>query len=48
MIISIQNDRNINDDSNTSITKNSNKKESITSIFNSEPDIDFRKLVDKL
>ena len=35
MIIKTQNDRYLDDDSNTTITKNSDKKESIASIFNS-------------
>ena len=38
-----------NNDSNTTVTERSDRKESITSIFNSrEPYIDFKKLVDKL
>ena len=47
MIIRIQNDRNINDDSNTSLTKIAvNKRASHPSSIR-EPDKDFRKLVDK-
>ena len=39
---------NPNDDSNTSIAENSNKKESITSFSIREPYLDFSKLLDKL
>ena len=41
-------DRNFNDDSNTTITKTSDKKENITSISNLRTRYRFKKLVDKL
>ena len=48
MIIKTQNDRNFNDDSNITITENSDKKKASHPSSIREPDIDFRKLVDKL
>ena len=41
-------DRNLNDDSNNSLTKNSSKKEKSHPSSIREPDLDFRKLEDKL
>ena len=43
-----KNERTLDGISYTTSTKNSDKKESIASIFKSRPDRDFRKLVDKL
>ena len=43
-----ENDRNFNDDFNTSTKKNSYKKGASHSSSTREPDLDFRNLVDKL
>ena len=48
MTIKTQDDRNLNDDLNTTIKENSNKKRASHPSSIREPDLDFRKLVDKL
>ena len=48
MITKHKNDRNFNDELNTSIKENSYKKRASHPSSIREPDLDFRKLVDKL